>query len=318
MLKRWSFGRNPFYSKKKVNFKRAVKISTYTDAQLFARKADTFFGPLYLSYHVFHLALLAAYNTWKAQGGTQKGSTALVEIKLAELSPGKIGDWDLLIQGVFKKKTPSYIAIFPNGHKPFQTGDKMLRINAIEQLKINLAGIVALETVLTDVTSFYDAILLANTIQEGNKGTKFSYSAAVLLVIATAMDELYAILGDCMRHYKKNPVEVENIFDMVTIRNQLQSIFTGIVPINGHTMIVERALLPTDSFDAIVDGATSLGFYRAINKTDSSNGYTIVNVNSGENKTITGSDFKLDIANKFLCVENTSTIAASHYELNFG
>ena len=317
MLKRWSYGLNPFYNVSKRNFKKAVKISTYTDAQLFARKADPFFGPLYLSYHEFHLNLVAAYNTWKAQGGTQKGSTALLDIKLGELSPGKIGEWDLSIQGVFKKKTPGYIAILPNGHKPFQTGEKIMRINAIEQLKKNLTGIVALTAVLTDVTTFYDEIVLANTTQQGNKGTKYSYSAAILLIIKTTMEELYAILGDCMRHYKLNSVEVEYIFDMEAIRNRLQSIFTSIVPVNGHALVVERALLPTDSFDAIVDGAVSLGFYRAINKTDSSNGYTVINVDSMVNKTIMGSDFKADIANKYLCVVNTSTLAAGHYELNF-
>lgn len=53
MLRRWSFGSNPFNNKKRVNFKKAVKISTYTDAQLFARKADAFFGPIYLSYTSF-------------------------------------------------------------------------------------------------------------------------------------------------------------------------------------------------------------------------------------------------------------------------
>lgn len=242
----------------------------------------------------------------------------MVEIKLSQLSPGKIGEWDLSIQGVFRKKTSAYIAILPNGHKPFQTGDKEMRINAIEQLKINLTGITSLATVLTDVTTFYEEIVLANTIQEGNKGTTFSYSASVLLVIEDAMDELYAILGDMMRHYKKNTVEVENLFDMVTIRNQLQSIFKGTVPINSHVMIVEHKLLSTDSFDAIVDGDTTLGFYRAINKIDSSNGYTVINVNSNTNKTITGSDFKNDVANKFLCVVNLSTIVVGHFELNFG
>ena len=317
MLKIWSFESNPFLNVSKKNFKKAVKISTYTDAQLFARKADPFFGPIYLSYHVFHLKLVAAYNTWKAQGGTLKGSTALVDIKLAELSPGKIGEWDLSIQRVFKKNTPDYIAILPNGHKPYQTGDKLMRINAIEQLKKNLTGIVTLVAVLTDVTTFYDEIVDANTTQQGNKGTKFSYSAAVLLIIKTTMEELYAILGDCMRHYKSNPVEVGILFDLVTIRSRVQSIFTGNVTINGHSMIVERSMLPTDSFDAIVDGAVSLGFYRAINKTDSSNGYTVINVDSMVNKTIMGSDFKADIANKYLCVVNTSTLAAGHYELNF-
>ncbi len=317
MLKIWSFESNPFLNVSKKNFKKAVKISSYTDAQLFARKADAFFGPLYLSYHVFHLALVAAYNTWKAQGGTLKGSTALVEIKLAQLSPGKIGEWDLSIQGVFKKKTPGYIAILPNGHKPFQTGDKLMRINAIQQLKTNLTGIVALVAVLTDVTTFYDEIVSANTTQQGSKGTKFSYSASVLLIIKTTMEELYAILGDCMRHFKTNPVEVRTLFDLETIRSQKQSVFTGLVPINGHTMIVERTLLPTDSFDAIVDGDTYLSFYRAINREDSSNGYTIITVDTMTNRTILGSDFKLDVANKYLCVVNTSTIVAGHYELNF-
>ena len=317
MLKIWSFESNPFLNVSKKNFKKAIKISTYTDAQLFARKADPFFGPIYLSYHVFHLAFVAAYNTWKAQGGTQKGSTALVEIKLSQLSPGKIGEWDSSIQRVFKKNTPDYIAILPNGHKPYQTGDKLMRINAIEQLKKNLTSIVSLEAVLTDVTTFYDEIVLANTIQEGNKGTKDTYSAAVMLIIKSTMEELYAILGDCMRHYKTNPVEVGIIFDLETIRNGQQSVFIRNVPINRHSMIVERTLLPTDSFDAIVDGPTALGFYRAINKTDSSNGYTVVTVDSHMNKTILGSDFKTDIANKFLCVVNSSTIAAGHCELNF-
>src|SRR6185295_19510832 len=122
MRRIWIYLINPFLVLGLRNFKKAVKISTWTDAALAARVGDPFYAARYAVYHPIHLALVAAYNEWKAQRGTQKGSTVLLKVLMEQLVPGKINAWDALVQTVFAKGSPGYVAILPNGHSPFNEG----------------------------------------------------------------------------------------------------------------------------------------------------------------------------------------------------
>ena len=143
------------------NFKKALALSNYTDAQLLAQQADPFYGALYNTYDPLDKALTNAYNTWKSMGGFQKGATLSVGQLLQLLTPGKINAWEYAVMGVYAKGTPEFVAIFPQGHKPFQNGEINQRIQAVSQLATALTGIAPLATTLTDVQNFYTQLTAA-------------------------------------------------------------------------------------------------------------------------------------------------------------
>src|ERR1700704_1983612 len=107
-MKTWIYLRNPFLPIGIKSYKKAVKISKYTDSALAARVADPFYAAQYAIYHPLHLALVAAFNAWKAQGGIQKGASLTVD-QLLGLMSSKFADWDPAILAVFHKGTPGYV-----------------------------------------------------------------------------------------------------------------------------------------------------------------------------------------------------------------
>ena len=317
-LRTWSYYLNPFLNCVRGSFKKAVKISSYTDSQLNSKHLDAFYGPLYIIYHPLHVALLAAYNNWKAQGNVQIGSTFTVKELLQILSSIKIGEWDLQIQAVYTKKTAPYIVLLPQGHGPFQKGTKMERINSVAQLKTNLTGISALSTTETDVTTFYGELTTAELAQSGNKGNTKSNSGLLVTAIYNAMVGLFSILGSCITKFPSNPSVCSPIFDMATIRSQQQSVYIGTLGKSAHHTIVERNFPTTDSFDGYNTGLVTVGYYLAAHDGDGPTGYTVVTVLERATDTINISQFTNDTANKYLSVVNLSAIAEATFKVDLG
>ena len=316
MKQTWIYFQNPFLNVTKKNFKKAVKLSTYTDAQLLAKSTDPFYGPIYTAYHPIHLALVAAYNAWKAQGGTQSGATETLGQLLKLLSPFKLNNWDRLIQAAFAKGSAIYLSIFPQGHKIFQRGTALARINAVAQLVLALTGKAGVTAVLTDVTNFNAQLVAANAAQTGNMGTTATLSNAVEATRVTAMGMLYNILGQCMVQFSDDPTVSGFIFDLDTVRTKQQTYFTSNLRPSAHKMIAQRTWLLTDTIDADNDGATDLGYYMAARKGDGPEGYTLVTVLAGNDDTITIDEFTNDTDNRFLSVVNLSTLVAGHYAVD--
>lgn len=317
-MKKWPYFENPFLNCAKKSFKKAVKISSYTDAQLFARRLDPFYAPLYANYHPLHVLLLAAYNIWKAQRNVQISKTFTITDLLKQLSSTKVPAWDLTIQGVYNKKTAEYLVLMAHGHKPYQTGSRLERINTVEQLKVNLTGIVPLAALETDVSNFADDLTNAETAQSGSFGTKKTNKIAIVKALTNAMIEMFSILGSMQILNKANPSDSASIFDLDTVRNQEQSTFTGALKNSEFVSIVERTFVITDSMDATSDALTDLGFYLSANAGDPPTGYTVITVPAGTTVTIEFSAFLNDTNNKFLSVVNLSAIAAGRFEIDLG
>ncbi len=317
MIKKpWLYFQNPFFNSTKKNFKKAVKISTYTDAQLFAKGNDPFYEPLYLAYHPLHLALVAAYNTWKAQGGSQKGATVTIAQLISQLSPLKIGNWDRAVQALFAKSTSVYMSIFPHGHKIFQKGTILSRINAVSQLVTSLTGKAGLTTTLTDVTSFSNSLITANTSQTGSRGTTNSLSDEVELARVVACNMMFCILGQCIVKFPEDPSVTSVLFDLETIRSKQQTEFVSLVKAEAFKFIAERRFALTDIIDVDSDGLAELGYYLAEKKGDEPTGYTIVPVLAGKSRAITIDEFVDNTMNKFLCVVNLSSVLSGHYTVD--
>lgn len=312
----WIYLQNPFFNCTKKNYKKAVKISAYTDARLLIKISDPFYADLYAAYHPLHLALVSAYNIWKAQGGTQKGSTVSLTDLLQQLSPGKCGFWDRAVQLLYPVGSAIYTAIFPKKMKPFNSGAKLDKINAVAQLEIALTGKAGLSATLSDVITFSADLAAAELAQSGSMGTTATASENVGTARVNAMVMLYTILGKCIGHLAATPSLITVLFNLSVIRNKLQTIFTGAVKISGFETVVQRAYLLTDTIDGGSDGPTTMGYYLAANPGEGPTGYTVIPVLTHATRTIGIDEFINDTTNTFLSVVNLSDTFAGHFNVN--
>ncbi len=304
MKKTWSYFVNPFLVLGKKNFKKAVKISTYHDSALQTASGDPFFAAMYAAYHPFHLALVAAYNTWKTSGGMQKGSTQTVEELLNLLSPVKINAWDAQVQIVLPKGSPDYVAVLPQGHTPFAQSEIDERINAVQQLGLALVPFPALAALKLEIDTFYGQLTVARNTQLGKKGDTEHYSDMLREKISDALIAMYGDLGLVMDKAKTNPIDAEPLFDLDTIRNRQQSVFKGILSGNENKLLVERTFSNLDEMRLQSLAGTKLGFYMAANSGDAPAGYTLIEVEVNTKVIVKVTDFG-PLSNHFLHVINT-------------
>lgn len=314
MYKRpWIFIQNPFYNVTRDNYRLAVTISTYTDAALNAAKADATILSLYTPYHALHLAYVAAYESWIAQANSQQGNT-LSLTQLLDQSTAKINDWDLAIQNVYRRGTPQYKAILPNGHNPFQRGTQTSRIAAFKALSINLSGIAALTTTKTAVDAFYTLLDTANTTQKGSKTTTNSFSSNVEAARIAACDGLYSVLGGLMQKYNTNTAKIADFMDLENIRSGEQTDFTGHTLPDQTNKIAKRTLADNQSIRLINQGNLKIQFYLATNPTDIIGTKSVI-VNPFEDKTVLASDMGDVYTQHFLMVNNMESNGIAQWEL---
>jgi len=268
----------------------------------------------YALYHPQHLALVAAYNAWKTQGGMQKGATATLDALLHQLEFSKINAWDAGVQAVYAKATPQYIAIFPQGHKPFQTGQIDERINAINSLSLAIRGIVPLAAVFADVSAFYTSINNARIAQQGQKGIKAVDSHAVTTAVTTAMTGMYTFLANCMGHFANNPKAFEPMFDLQTIRHHQKSFFTGHVKQLKVRTVCKRTFHQDVTIEIENTGSTELVFYRA-NTKDAPRPHISLTVPAYQTMSVQLSQLG-DLSSSYLIAFNPNAFLEAEFHIN--
>src|SRR5262249_22790981 len=156
-------------------------------------------------------------------------------------------------------------------------------------------GKTKLAATLSDVKTFYNQLVIAGTEKQGQLGNTSDEVAAAL---AVAMEALYGILGACLQHYAGNP-EIIDIFDLATIRNHEQLVYTGILQPKENESILEHTFVADDQLTLSSSGSTILNYYLAANTNAPLNGGAIITVNSQDSKTIRASELG-DLSNRYL------------------
>jgi len=313
----WKFLINPFLVVGSKSRTKAITMSTYTNGALDARKTDPFFGPLFTFYKTLHLALLAEDSQWHTQIGTQKGSTASLDALLDQLSPGKIYGWDLAVQNIYAKGTPGYIAVFPQGHKPFQTGGKDERVTAVETLSGSLGVATAppaFAPIKTDVDTFLTLIQNARTAQTGAKSSTGTESDQASAADINAMIGLYKVLGACINQFGSTPAVIEPLFDLATLRSIEQTAFAGHVPVSSNKNIFKRTLQPTDKVSLKVNSVEALTFYFAEEANDAP-GALSVTVQGFEEEIVPAEQLGNVPSAAFFKIQNQSTLLEGQFEV---
>jgi hypothetical protein len=313
-MKTWNFLINTFLVITEGSYRTAKKLGDYTLNALLSHNADPVIANLHTSLKPFVDSYNSAYNTWLSKLGTQKSLTNDLTINLKLLQSAKIKQWDIAVQGQFLEGTTKYIAIFPNRRSPFQQGSQEDRLAAVEALSIALAGIASLATTKTDVDAFIAMLKASFVVQKGSLSNTSGFSNNVENARVAMCVELYGVLGQLMSKYKTNPKDVEQYFDLETIRNHEQTLFKGTLHPSEVELVMTHTFATGEQVRLINKGATKLRFALCplanspiddtINKIVLPNDETIVDISELG-----------DITNRFLKVENMEATAGNRYSV---
>ena len=316
MKKPYSYFINPFLVIGVKSFRKAVKLSKKTYIALQARSGDAFYAAQLAIYEPLHLALIDAYTTWAAQGGIQKGATLTFD-QLLKLLPKKMDAFASTIKSIdapnFEKGSPNYIAILPQGMKPFGTNKSIqVRMDALAAVKKALASFGDMAPVSAIFDPYLVQLTKAQNTQGINKTNTGSDSDELKKLVIEAMRGLYAFMGAGITNFSDDATVLDKMFAMQVLRNHRQVKFTGaLAPAEVHNIMQHTF----DDFDELILTAkdVKLSFYLALNAFDGPASYTLIDVPANTTKTIDASEFTKTATNAYLCVVNTDAVLAGSF-----
>ena len=257
----WSFSNNQFSNATKNSFRKAYKMSRAHDTNLHQKTIDDPTDPnwaeMYAIYHPLHLALVAAYTSWKAGGGSLSGQTKALYDLLA-LLPKMIDQWMSLILPVYNRTSAKFKSFFPLGHKPFTKGAIEERIVAIQTLSTTIGDDTALIAAKTMIDADHLTVVTARNLQGGGKSSKISLKDTLETARVAAMDMLYCDTGKLIVKYFKTPLNIEPLFDLQTLRETMQSVFTRKMKTTETSEITKNTFVIGDELRGKVSDAGNL------------------------------------------------------------
>lgn len=313
MNREWNYVINSFMVVGAKNYKKAVRLAMYTYAQLLERAGQPFFDQQKEILETPNGDLSNKFGLWKSQGGFQKGATLTLD-QLLVLMTGKINDFDYSIQSVYRRGTPQYMTLFPQGHKPFGTGEKDSRINAVKTLGITLEAYAPLSATKILVDAYWNQLNTARTNQEGQIGNTNTGSDNVQIAAETAMTALYKILGNCMSEYAADPHQITPLFDLQTLRDHSQTVFTGTLDGNEDESVFEHTMLADDELKLQSTTAEAVGFYFSHTGVPGVEDSTLITVAGNSELIVNRSDFGT-LANHYLHALNPTAVEG-HYRVS--
>jgi hypothetical protein len=205
---------------------------------------------------------VAAYNQHTSSGSTQQGDRLSVTQEFAASKLLLTQDWIPAILLVYKKTTPRYKAILPNGLKPFNKGGIDKKIAAFNVLSMNIGTDAALATINTAVDSNYASLLLARSTQSTAKTTTSDNSTVSETARIAAMAMQYRNLGNMMDNfYDTIETMCPLVFDLVTLRENPQTIFTGAIKVAATDNVLAHTFLAADQIAAKITGSGTFKLY---------------------------------------------------------
>ena len=295
----WHYLLNQFLNATVNNYKKALKLSNYHDAYLLKLMtddpADPDWATLYNRYHPFHLSYVSEYSKWKTAGGVQKGQTLNLDQMLVLLIT-KVTKWDVAVQNVtgFEKGTANYLTIFPQGHKPFNSGAKTARVNAVNVLSGALEPFSLVDPAILiikgEVDLFYSLIDTARDTQEGAKGGTKQKSEEVENQRVDVMTEEYRDLGFLINKSAEDPNRIAPFFELQVLRSHNQVLFTGTLDANENEPVLVHSFVADDELELEITStatdpeAATVSFYLATTAGGTDSTPVIVTANAAKLK----------------------------------
>ena len=254
-MKVWQYAVNQFLNSTKKNYRKTLILSIAHDGYLRKKTtdfpADPDWATLYGRYHPLHVAYRLAYNNWVSSGGSLSGDTKSVAdlLKLIHL---KLDQWIALIVPTYNKTTAQFKKLFPQGRTPFEKGGIDVRISAIETLSTSIGTDASLAPAKTLVDAAYAEIDTARTTQTGGKSTKKANSDALEAARVDVMTMQYGDMGFLINKYAATPNNIVPLFDLQTLRSNIQSLFTRKMKPTETSQLTVNTFKATDAIRAKV------------------------------------------------------------------
>lgn len=273
------------------------------------------FTDLFNDFHPQYTGFMTARSAHTNQVAIRKNMTAALVNKL-KAQTSKVAEWDIAVQNVYKRDTPEYIGIFPNGRKPFNSGKQQDRILAVHDLGVNLTGIATLATIKTDVDAWYTDLNALQTAQQEAAGTVEVKARHMREYWENACDSLCFVSGGLQQQFNNNMAAVADYIPFDMLSRGPQKDFTGTVDPEAAKMIAKRTMPATTMITLKNTGLATIEFYMAPNKDGIiPSGSALVKVEPGITKKVAVSELGI-AANKYFCVRNPSSLVDGEFEVN--
>ncbi len=256
------------------------------------------------------------YSIWVGSGGIHEGKRLTLNQGFA-LAKKQLNTIDIGIQtiagGLYAKGTVNYATVFNNGHAPFNEGFIQTRIAEWPAFASRMGSDVNLASFKASALAIGVSLDGMRTAQSGSISNTnvFTGDLEAARVALCTMD--YRNLGQYMDAYHNNHAMIRALCDTETIREHLQSKFTGTLTIDEVEGVLKHGFLVTDTFTAenTSDAPYAIHLGSVAHGVDSAT----ITVLPHTKITVAISDFgPIDLnMHRFLTVTNLSHILISHY-----
>lgn len=222
--KPWHYLINTFLVVTASNYKKALSLGVDHLAKLVANQSDAFIAAMVATFDPVMQAFMAAQQNLDAALGDYKGETQSVEGLFKLMNDEKLSYWEGQVFYFYPKGSDQATQLLPKGRGPFQTGTYEQRILAIKTFGDKCALITNLVPLSVNVLAFHTQIASARALQqssgEGQVATLRTLRETARVMLCT---EMFSNLGLLMSHYKTNPTQVGNYFDLTLVRSKSKS-----------------------------------------------------------------------------------------------
>lgn len=214
----WHYQQNQFDNATEGSFKKMNILNADHFGKLQALQGDPDIAALLARTTPLHDAYNLRYSRWLSAKATYKGRTSQMEEHINNLSLTKSKEWDAQIQVVHLEGTPNYIAILPDGRKPFYSGTIDDKISHLQSLAQRLVAYPALAATMNDVLAFHTTIDNARDVQQQKE--ELVHDASDLLETARKNIALmmYRNLGFLIDKYGSAPEMISNFWELQLLR----------------------------------------------------------------------------------------------------
>lgn len=196
-------------------------LGTDHEAKLMANQADAVIAAILATFSPVLQSFKATDINLRIALGEYKGETQTVEELFDHLNKILLPNWELQIYLLFPKGTPNATILLPQGRKPFQNGTYESRIQEIKTLGNKPLMVASLPALSVVILAFHTQIESARQLQQSSGEGQVKALRTLRETARVSMCQaMFGNLGLLMNHYKTNPAQVANYFDLVLLRTK--------------------------------------------------------------------------------------------------
>ena len=210
------------------NFTKAFKVSTYHFDKLTADAAlgDATAIALLALFAPKHNALKDFTTAKGVDLGGRKAKTATVKTLLQQVIDTELPAWQLVIQGVYAKKSDDYKAFFPQGNDPFILGkidDRIEAIRILHDVCVADGHAIINATLAGTINTFYTTLLNTRAAASGKKGDVKGDAGSQKAAIHDMCVQHFSNVGALIAKYPEDPDKINSYIDFVTLMDHHHS-----------------------------------------------------------------------------------------------